>query len=129
MPPLPESLTVLMRAHEEQGGRGELTVEGLPRELAPEVALTLLRTVQEALTNARRHAPGSAVSVKLLYEPRSTSVVVLNNTAEEITPSGAPTPSGGYGLTGMRERLELAGGLLQAGPEHEGWAVRAQVPA
>ncbi len=129
MPALPESLAGLMRTHEEQGGRGQLTISGQPRVLEPEVALTLMRTVQEALTNVRRHAPDSAVSVQLLYEPQSTTVLVVND-----APGGQPEPagtssSGGFGLTGMRERLELAGGLLQAGPEPGGWAVRAEVPA
>ncbi len=129
MPPLPESLAGLMRAHAEQGGRGELGIEGTERDLAPEVRLTLLRTVQEALTNARRHAAGSAVTVRLIYEPQSTSVTVFNDAPVNAPTNAEPAPSGGYGLTGMRERLELAGGILQAGPEPDGWAVHAEVPA
>ena len=59
-PPLPESLAGLIESHREQGSSGELVIEGAARELAPEVSLALMRTVQEALTNARRHAPGSS---------------------------------------------------------------------
>src|SRR6202034_1639534 len=62
-PTLPETLTGLVASHREQGSRGELVVEGPARELPAEVSLTLMRTVQEALTNSRRHAPGAAVRV------------------------------------------------------------------
>lgn len=124
--PLPQSLAELVDSHCEHGNRGELTVEGGERTLSPETSLALMRTVQEALTNARRHAPGSAVRVRLIYDDTSTSVTVTNDSAA-AAPSAAGT--GGYGLTGMRERLELAGGRLAAGPSPEGWTVRAQVPS
>jgi len=128
-PPLPESLTALLESHREQGDRGELVIEGSVRSLSPEVSLALMRTVQEALTNARRHAPGSTVGVRLIYDLAATSVIVTNDAAARApTVVGAPQ-SGGYGLAGMRERLELAGGSLVAGPGPEGWTVRAEVPS
>jgi signal transduction histidine kinase len=131
-PPLPESLTGLLDAHREQGAQGELVIEGGERALSPEVTLTLMRTVQEALTNARRHAPGSAVHVRLVYDAAGTSVTVTNDAAARspaaVGAVGAGS-TGGYGLTGMRERLELAGGRLVAGPGPEGWTVRAEVPS
>ena len=128
-PPLPESLAGLLESHNEQGDRGELIIEGAARALGPEGSLALMRTVQEALTNARRHAPGSAVRVRLIYQATTTSVVVTNDTA-----AGAPSvvgsgPQGGYGLVGMRERLELAGGHLAAGPGPDGWTVTAEIPS
>ena len=127
-PPLPETLTGLVESHREQGSRGELVVEGAARELPPEVSLTLMRTVQEALTNARRHAPGSAVRVRLAYDPTSTSVTVTNDAMAGAPAVPDAATAGGYGLTGMRERLELAGGRLVAGPSQDGWTVTAEIP-
>jgi signal transduction histidine kinase len=129
-PPLPQSVAALLEEHREQGASGDLAIEGQTRELSPEVALTLMRTVQEALTNARRHAPGAAVHVRLSYEPASTSVIVTNEAAgPQAVQAGDRTSGGGYGLVGMRERLELAGGRLAAGPGPEGWTVNAVVPS
>jgi signal transduction histidine kinase len=94
-----------------------------------------MRTVQEALTNARRHAPGSSVSVRLVYGASTTRVIVTNDAAARApagvgaAPTAGAAPTGGYGLTGMRERLELAGGHLTAGPGSAGWTVSAEVPA
>jgi len=128
-PPLRESLAALLESHREQGSRGELVVEGSVRELSPEVSLTLMRTVQEALTNARRHAPGSEVRVRLIYVADSTSVIVTNDAAGRAPVAVGAKPTGGYGLVGMRERVELAGGRLAAGPSAEGWTVSAEVPS
>jgi len=128
-PPLADSLAGLLESHRDQGNSGDLVVEGAPRELAPETSLALMRTVQEALTNARRHAPGAAVRVLLRYETASTSVTVSNEAPAATAPALVPQPAGGYGLAGMRERLELAGGRLAAGPGPDGWTVSAEVPA
>jgi signal transduction histidine kinase len=127
--PLPERLAELVQSHREQGDRGELIVGGPLRTLSPEVSLALMRTVQEALTNARRHAPGAAVQVRLFYEAASTTVIVTNDAAPQADGTPGDGVSGGYGLTGMRERLELVGGRLVAGPSPEGWTVRAEVPS
>jgi signal transduction histidine kinase len=127
--PLPERLAELVQSHREQGDRGELIVGGPARTLSPEVSLALMRTVQEALTNARRHAPGAAVQVRLFYEAASTTVIVTNDAAPRADGTPGDGVSGGYGLTGMRERLELVGGRLVAGPSPEGWTVRAEVPS
>jgi signal transduction histidine kinase len=88
-----------------------------------------MRTVQEALTNARRHAPSSAVLVRLTYEPASTGVTVTNDATEPERAAAGAASTGGYGLTGMRERLELAGGRLAAGPSPDGWTVSAEIPS
>jgi signal transduction histidine kinase len=128
-PPLAEGLTALLESHREQNNPAELSVEGDARELSPEASLALMRAVQEALTNARRHAPGSTVHVRLIYAAANTSVIITNDaTAAETVAVGAST-TGGYGLVGMRERLELVGGHLAAGPGPEGWTVSAEVPS
>jgi signal transduction histidine kinase len=128
-PPLPESVAALIHSHREQGERGELIVEGTPRILAPETSQALMRTVQEALTNARRHAPGSAVRVHLIYEDDGTRVIVANASDRSSAATVGATVPGGYGLTGMRERLEIVGGQLTAGPDRDGWTVSAEVPS
>jgi signal transduction histidine kinase len=127
-PPLQESLGALLEAHREQGARGELIVEGTARELPSEAALALMRAAQEALTNARRHAPGASVRVRLRFKEDSTSITVTNGEPRRAPIAVGAGSSGGYGLTGMRERLELAGGVLVAGPAGKGWSVRAEVP-
>jgi signal transduction histidine kinase len=81
------------------------------------------RVVQEALTNAARHASGSAVSVHLVHEPSGLEVDVV---------SGHGAPSGergsGRGLIGMKERVQLYGGRLEAGSRGRDWLVHAWLP-
>lgn len=103
----------------------ELKIEGEPRDLEAKASLAVIRTTQEALTNVRKHAPGAAVMVALRY---------IDGWCElEITDAGGePGPlagsGGGYGLVGMRERAELIGGTLEAGPVEEGFKVLLRVP-
>jgi len=108
------------------GDRVALKVSGEPRELASEARLALYRTAQEALTNVTRHSAADRVEVRLAYEPEGTRLVV-----EDCGPSvdEAPSLGGGYGLTGMRERAELLGGRLSAGPIGDGFKVELWLPA
>jgi len=107
----------------------ELTVTGAPRPLAADAGLALYRAAQEALTNARKHAPGAPVSLRLDFDPKSTTLRVTNglcpdtNTANELQTTG-----GGFGLQGMRERIELLGGQVIAEPSPRGWTVQVAVP-
>ncbi|RTL64528.1 MAG: sensor histidine kinase [Pseudonocardiaceae bacterium] len=93
--------------------------------LPPEVRETVLRTAQEALTNARKHAPDAPVRVRLL---RSSDATVLDVQDVAGTPPPAATP-GGYGLVGMGERAALVGAHLDAGPTEDGWRVTLTLPA
>lgn len=104
----------------------DLHITGTHRDLPPAAGLTLYRTVQEALTNARKHAPGSPVTVQLDYATKEVTATVTNSAsaAGPLTGTGA-----GYGLTGIRERAELVGGTLVAGPRGSGWRVSVKVPA
>ena len=100
-----------------------------PRPLPPEATLALLRTAQEALVNAAKHAPGQQVAVRLDYGDDGVRLSVTNH----LDGTGAPAPgdrrsTGGYGLTGMRERLLLLNGTLLAGPRDDEWAVTAELP-
>lgn len=97
-----------------------LVVEGDLDELPATVGATAYRIVQESLTNAARHAPGSTVTVHL--EARNGRVGV------SVASSGPPGRGSGMGLTNMRERAEAVGGSLYAGPEELGWLVHASLP-
>ncbi|MDX6738939.1 sensor histidine kinase [Actinocorallia sp. A-T 12471] len=84
------------------------------------------RIVQEALTNAAKHAPGAAVCVNVTRTDHDTSVEIINN-----PPPAGPLPSAPgnrLGLTGLRERVRLTGGTLTATPEAHGFALRAHLP-
>ncbi|MET7273266.1 histidine kinase [Streptomyces flaveolus] len=103
----------------------EVTVTGDRRPLPAEASQAVRRVAQEALTNVRKHAPGARVRVRLEY---STHQVTL-----DVRDSGGPQGNlagvgGGYGLLGMRERAELLGGSLRAGPGEEGFVVTLKVP-
>jgi signal transduction histidine kinase len=94
------------------------------RDWPPEVSGTLYRVVRESLTNVARHAP-QARSVSVDVTRDRTGVTV------EVRDDGPPVRhpgSGGFGLLGMRERVEAVGGTLHAGPADPGWCVRAHLP-
>lgn len=103
----------------------EVHVEGEPTSLPPGVDLSGYRIVQEALTNALRHAGPATAKVVVRYRPAEVEV--------EITDDGrgsAKDREGGHGLVGMRERAALVGGDLESGSENEhGYTVRARLPA
>ena len=123
LPPLPERLGSLA------GDRGAaFEVTGAVRDLAPEVALALYRAAQEALTNVVKHAPGATVRVGLEFAPDAVTVRVEDNGAASADAALA-TSGGGYGLQGLRERVLLLGGSVDAGPHNGGWRVAATVPA
>ncbi|MCX5417094.1 sensor histidine kinase [Streptomyces sp. NBC_00059] len=111
------------------GEPAEVSVAGEPRPLSAEASQAVRRVAQEALTNARKHAPGAAVFVRLAYEPDAVALEVRDSGGGH-RPAGELAVSGsGYGLLGMRERAELLGGSLDAGPEEEGFVVSLRVPA
>lgn len=126
-PPLPDSLATLAAGSRENGTEVTLDVQGRPRPLgAGEVAL--LRTAQEALVNAAKHAPGSPVLLDLDYGEESTTLLVTDRGALDPDARRPGSVDGGFGLAGLRERLELTGGSLAAGPYERGWRVTARVP-
>src|SRR5581483_7973825 len=125
--PGPDRLAALAAEFEEESGVAcRFAVSGDEREIGPDGRLTLYRVAQEALTNIRKHARPVSVDVHLGYEPSGTRLVV-----EYAAPGGERPPPGdgtGYGLTGMRERAELLGGSLAAGPTATGFRVEVWVP-
>ncbi|GAA4900826.1 sensor histidine kinase [Streptomyces coeruleoprunus] len=94
----------------------------------PAVEAAVFRIVQEALNNVRRHAPGSRVAVAVAPGEGSLTVEVRNGPSAEACSDSLPS-GGGHGLAGLRERAELLGGRLSAGPCPEGgFMVRAVLP-
>jgi signal transduction histidine kinase len=133
--PGPDRLAALTEAFEtDTGVPCQFTSSGPPRELASSVRLALYRVGQEALTNIRKHAHPDHIEVRLDYLPTEISLAIKDfssfpapvTSPVPITSPGTPV---GYGLTGMRERAELLGGTLTAGPADGGFLVRLRVPA
>jgi signal transduction histidine kinase len=105
-----------------------LIVSGPVAPLDPGVELIAYRIVQEALTNARRHAPGAAVDVEIAYTPEDLLVTVRDNGSGPPARTG-PDTSGGHGLLGMRERVATVGGELHTGAAPvSGFLVEARLP-
>ncbi|HEY3502933.1 MAG TPA: sensor histidine kinase [Actinocatenispora sp.] len=120
--PLPEALAGLVRI---AGPTATLRVTGTATDLGHETGFALYRIAQEALTNAGKHAPGAPVDVELSRTPAEVTLVVTNGPGtggQALSDTGS-----GYGLVGMRERLEPLGGTLTAGPDGAGWRVTAKI--
>ena len=115
---------------EATGIRAELAVTGEPRPLAPEVGLALYRTAQEALINTAKYAGhGGRAELSLTYRPGDIELAIEDARAPDAAPpSAGGLTFGGYGLTGMRERAELLGGRLTAGPTEHGFQVLLRLP-
>jgi signal transduction histidine kinase len=119
-----EYLDKLIEQVEEAGLRVELRVEGEPIELPTGVDLTAYRLVQEGLTNALKHARAGKAEVLVRYGDAEVEVVVSDNGRGKGDDDG-----GGHGLLGMRERVAVYGGELEAGPRPEGgYALRVRLP-
>lgn len=120
---LPELIT---HARLATGLAARLVERGEPRPLPPESGLAVYRTVQEALTNTAKYAgSGAQATVTLTWAPGTVSLEIVDTGGAPST----PLPSGGFGLTGLAERAELAGGHLDAGPTPEGWRVHLVMPS
>ena len=142
VPPAPTlaGLGDLIAAARQAGVPAELAVEGPPRALPPGVELSGYRIVSEALANVARHAPGATARVVLRYTGERLEITVRNSAAPHghPRPAAAPARAGtgaraglglGLGLRGMRERAELYGGTLDAGPCPDGgFLVTAALP-
>ncbi|MDX2602804.1 histidine kinase [Streptomyces caniscabiei] len=123
-------LARLVSAFSEDEAHVQLHVAAGAREarLAPEVETSVHRVVQEALTNVRRHASGAAVAVRVDMDgPRLR--VEVHNTAPAARHPGPVGGRGGFGLVGLRERVEAVEGALTAAPTDDGgWRVTADFP-
>ena len=141
-PGLQQVTSLIEDSRTAAAGRVRLIVSGPVASLDPGVELTAYRIMQEALTNARRHAPGAAVDVELRYEQDMLTVRVRDNGpgpgpggthAGTATGHGAGSghgAGGGHGLLGMRERAATLGGTLRTGAAPGGgFLVLAELPA
>ena len=135
-PGLPQLAELIDAARETSAAGARLIVSGPVAAFDPSVELAAYRIVQEALTNARRHAPGTAVDVELRYGEGTLLLQVRDNGPGP--PAGRPAGgnghdgagSPGHGLTGMRERATAAGGSLRtAAAPGGGFLVEASLPA
>jgi signal transduction histidine kinase len=126
--PGPDRLAALTGAFQaDTGVPARFTTSGSPGDLASAVRLALYRVTQEALTNVRKHARPSRVEVSLSYLDDGITLTIEDFSAAPPEPS-TTRPGDGYGLTGMRERAELLGGTLDAGPTVTGFLVQLRVP-
>jgi signal transduction histidine kinase len=126
--PLPGlgQLPSLLDQLREAGLPAEVTMEGTPRPLATSIDLSLYRIVQEALTNALKHARATHAEVVVHYSADDIQVEV---TDDGRGPSPSAGRSDGVGTVGMRERVALFGGELQVGPRPQGgYRVRVRLP-
>jgi signal transduction histidine kinase len=120
-----EDLPTLAQQVREAGLPVELRVEGERRQLPAGIELSAYRIVQEALTNALKHAGNARAEVHVRYGPDSLELEIVDDGAAPA----AEAPSGGHGLVGMRERVALYGGRLDAGRRASGgFAVRVLLP-
>jgi signal transduction histidine kinase len=127
--PLADQLAALAGEYQADGDLAvDFTVTGTPRTVAAEAALAAYRTAQEALTNARKHAPGQPVRLSLEFSAAEIAVRVVNPLLVQAVGPLAATGAQ-YGLTGLRERAALGGGTLTAGPAEGEWQVCLKVPA
>ncbi len=133
--PGPDKLEELLDDMRASGIDCTLEIKGEPRRLPSEAALAVFRTAQEALTNVRKHAEeAERVAIRLEYDPDGVQLIVADSAGDGFEPR-VPQPAAlasagsGYGVSGMRERAELIGGRLLAGPTEDGFRVELWVPA
>jgi signal transduction histidine kinase len=130
----PASLPAALGATVDRARRTGLVVDA---DIAPAVAgldavrgLAVLRLTQEALTNVARHA-GPTARARVTVAVRDDDALVWevrDDGADGAPPAADRSPGGGHGLTGMRERVQLLGGRLEAGPHGTGWRLRTVLP-
>jgi signal transduction histidine kinase len=112
------------------GTPAELAEEGDPALASPVVGRTAFRIVREALTNARKHAPGAHVLVQISYGESQVRLVVSNGPPSQRSNRELAATGSGLGLASLRQRIELVHGTLRAGPTPAGgFCLEATLPA
>jgi signal transduction histidine kinase len=118
-----EHIDKLVNHAREAGLSVELLIEGEPVQLPAGVDLTAYRLVQEGLTNAVKHARAQHAEVTVRYGDGHVELSVSDDGR-----GGGDRDKGGHGLVGMRERVSVYGGELEAGPRAGGYRLRARLP-
>jgi signal transduction histidine kinase len=122
-PPLPEALRALSHA---AGLPITVRVEGAARTLPPGIEHALFRSAQEGLTNIRKHAAASAAELALDFRPAGRVTLAVTDNGQ----GARDAAGGGFGLRGIRERIEVLGGRVESGNrEGGGFALTVEVPA
>lgn len=128
----PADLPAVVNQVIDLSARAGLEVE---RDVDPAIAtldsvrgLAVLRLVQEGLTNVTTHAPGARATVRVDLTQDEVSVEIINEGSTPEHQQPLPATESGYGLIGLRERVELIGGTLTAGPRGKGWRLHAIMP-
>jgi len=131
---LPEALASLVeRYSEENGSAASFNITGTPSSLTPEVETTLLRAAQEALSNVRKYARASQIMMTLSYMDDLVTLDVYDDGVgfdpAQVQKRPGDHSKGGFGLRGMRERVEQLGGalLVESEPE-EGTTLMVELP-
>jgi signal transduction histidine kinase len=126
--PLPDQLAALAGQFRTAGDPAvNLEVSGEARPIPPEAGVAVYRTAQEALTNARKHAPGEPVTLRLSYEPDEVTISVVNPMPRPSAARPLADTGSGFGLVGLAERAALAGGTFEAGPDAGNWQVKLRI--
>jgi len=121
-------LPAMVERARKAGIPAELEVKGKALELSPGADAAAYRLIQEALTNIYKHAGTASTSVTLDYRPDSLEIAIVNDDDGYRLADG-PLDSGGQGLVGMRERMGLYGGEMEATPRPGGgFEVKARLP-
>ncbi|WP_374023611.1 sensor histidine kinase [Mycobacterium sp. HNNTM2301] len=120
-----DDIGVLVADFQRAGLDAALRVDGCADRVSAAIGLALYRITQESLANIAKHAPDSKSTVTLNISATSASLSVDNRVPVAIA---APQSAEGRGLRGMRQRVELLGGAIDAGPTEDGWSVRADIP-
>ncbi|ACB74967.1 integral membrane sensor signal transduction histidine kinase [Opitutus terrae PB90-1] len=123
-PPLPETLRALAA---NLGLNATVRVQGAPRTLPANVEHALFRSAQEGLTNVCKHAAATAIDVALDFAQEQRIALTLADDGQGLPVGGHPTK--GHGLQGLRERVELLGGMVRFGNRPEGgFTLRVELP-
>ena len=119
------SLADLQRLVDASGITAELRTD-LPDDLPPAIQRAVYRTVQEALTNVRKHAPGATATIHLHHVDGAVRATVTNTAP---TQPALPLPGAHHGLVGLRQRAELLGGTVTSGPTRDGgYQIHLELP-
>jgi signal transduction histidine kinase len=120
-----DDICVLVEDFERAGLAVSLRIDGSTRRVSAAVGLALYRIAQESLANIAKHAPDSKSTVALSISAASARLAVNNRLPAAVVATQSPE---GRGMRGMRQRVELLGGVIDVGPTHDGWSVSAEVP-
>jgi signal transduction histidine kinase len=121
--PLPEALTMLVQQWKAAGLQGRLVISGIVRPLTPQTNLTLYRAAQEALTNVAKHANAGSVDIVLDYDMHQVHLTIKDDGV------GSNKSDGGFGLLGVRERVQLLNGSVHVCTEAgNGFTLKVEIP-